>query len=647
MDALVPGMEKQCPQCGAEQPSGEEWQQDLCPACLMKLGMSGAIPRLSFAEPEEPEAKVPALKPALESKPAPVPPRSSLKFDWRWAAGLTLGAVVLALAVIAGRHLMEREAPAPVVRFTLETTDLDLKDFAVSPDGRALAYTAVAEDGESTLSIRSFDTLEPRSVPGSSGASMPFWSPDSRSIGFFARGKLKTVRTDGAPPVTLADAPQPHGGAWGIEGAIVFASGARGLQRVRSGGGEVTAITSASSSEGLAALYWPQFLPDGRHFLFSAIGGESGGAVVVASLDTGETRSLIQGAMGGVYSDGRILFVRDGVLFLQTLDTNRLELMDDPQTVRGAENMSWRVERAPPYSAGGGVLAYRSGGDSSRQMLLWMDREGRTLRVFGESSAESMEGGFALSPDGRNIFVPRRAAERHATDLWLLDTAREAVTSRLTLDGRGASTPVMSFDGRRVMFVSGAAPRAEIRAVAVDGSTQPETLFKSVDNIVLDGVSPDGRFLLYTKEGGRKSLWALPLEGDRKPMLFLEGEFDYKQGQFSPDGRSVAYVSDETGQDEVYVRGFPASEVRPILSLGPGTQPSWHRNALYYVSPKRLLMEVEAQGADVLRLGTPRPLLTLPFGAAYQVARDGSQFVVSSPAPEQQRSGIQVVLHWN
>lgn len=632
-------MEKQCPQCGADQPSGEEWQQELCPACLMKLGMSGAIPRIPFPEPEEPAKP----KPTLESRPRRSTP---VKFDWRWAAGLTVGAVVLALAVIAGQHLMEREPPAAVVRFTLDVTGVNLQDFAVSPDGRLLAYTAIAEDGESMLSFRSFDTLEPRAVPGSNGASMPFWSPDSRSVGFFTRGKLKTVRMDGAPPVTVADAPQPHGGAWGIEGAIIFASGSRGLHRVSSNGGNVERITSTRSPEGVAGHYWPQFLPDGRHFLVSAIGGESGRAVMVGSLDSGEMRSLIQGAVGGVYSDGRILFVREDILVTQALDTNRLEVGDDVQTFPGGENIGWRVERAPPYSAGGGVLAYRSGGDSRKQVVTWMDREGRILRVLGESSEPSMESAFALSPDGRNMFITRRAAERNGTDLWLLDTDRDALMSRLTLDGRGAASPVVSRDGRRVLFVSGPAPQVEIRSVAVDGSGRPDTLLNSADSIVLNGMSPDGRLLLYTKMDDRESLWVLPLEGDRKPMPFLEGAFTYKQGQFSPDGRFVAYVSDETGRDEVYVRGFPASATQPVLSVGPGAQPHWLRNELFFVSPQRLMTSVDVQAGDALRLGDGRTMFSLPFGATYQVTPDGRRFLISSPAPEHEPSGIQVVLNW-
>jgi Tol biopolymer transport system component len=634
-------MEKQCPQCGAEQPSGEEWQQQLCPACLMKLGMSGAIPRMSFPEAEESEAAKPA--PAPEVKPRR---RTSLKFDWRWAAGPAMGALVLALVVLAAQHLMEREPPAAVVRFTLDVTGLGLRDFAVSPDGRSLAYTAVAEDGESTLSVRALDMLEARPVPGSIGASMPFWSPDSRSIGFFASGKLKTVRMDGAPPVTVADAPQPRGGAWGIEGAILFASGSRGLRRVSSGGGEVTVITSTSSSEGGAGHYWPQFLPDGRHFLVSAVGGDSGSAVVVGSLDSGEMRTLIRDATGGVYSDGRILFVRDGILITQTLDANRFEVADDAQTVHGGENMGWRAERSPPYSAGGGVLAYRSGGDSSRHTIVWMDRAGGILRVFGESPEDSVESGFALSPDARYLFVTRRVAERTASDLWLLDIGREAVTSRLTLDGRGAASPVASPDGRRVLFVSGTAPRSEIRAVTVDGSGTPDTLLSSAESIALDSFSPDGRFLLYTKTDDRESLWVLPLEGERKPMVFLEGAFDYKQGQFSPDGRSVAYVSNETGRDEVYVRGFPASATQPILSVGPGAQPLWHGNELFFVSPQRILTAVETQAADARRLGAAHTMFSLSFGATYQITRDGQRFVISAPAPEHQSSAIQVVLNW-
>ena len=294
----------------------------------MKLGLSGAIPAITVPEPD--------------TKATPASPRSRFRWDWRWA-GMIAGAVAaLAVIVVAMLHLLERPEPKTVIRFSIQAPeDMDILDFAVSPDGRSLAYTATVSDGEPVLSIQPFNVLESRVIPGSEGAAMPFWSPDSRNVGFFAGGKLKTVRIDGAPPITIADAPQPRGGAWNADGKILFASGTQGVLQVSSAGGEMQKV-SANSSRELVSQRWPQFLPDGRHFLFAASSPKSVGDVVIGDLASGKKRVLIQGSPGGGYADGYLLFLREGMLMRQPFDMNRFELTGEPQAVFYAQSIGSR-----------------------------------------------------------------------------------------------------------------------------------------------------------------------------------------------------------------------------------------------------------------------------------------------------------------
>lgn len=641
-------MEIRCPQCGTEQPPGEEWQQKLCPACLMRLGLSGAIP----ANPL-PEAQ-PQLEPAsaTETKSTKTPRRRVLPipWDWRWAAFIAGGAIVLSLVLVAVRHFTETSAPLPVVRFDIDTPDdMELQDFAVSPDGRQLAYTAGSGEENTLLWVRPLDQLEAHELRGTEGATMPFWSPDTQWIGFFTEDKLKTIRVHGgSPPMTIAIVSQPRGGAWGMDGSILFASDSGGLHRVPSTGGESSPIASTRRDRGYLHFESPQFFPDGVHFLFTSLGPESARQIHIGRLDSGETRTLAVDASGGIYANGRILFVRQGILLVQPLDIGRMERTGDPVSIPYAEAIRSSDNQMPSYSVGGNVLAYRSGGSPVAKELLWMDRFGKVIQAAAESAVASS---FALSPDSARVAITRTSPGDNASELWLLDLARGTAT-RLTFDGQGAANPLWAPDGRHVAFTSGVEAQTEVRSTAMDGSSTMERLLKLPLDSVLDSWSPDGRFLAYTApERGKLMLWTLQLEGDRKPMPLLNGNFNYRQARFSPDGRFVAYVSDESGRDEVYLRSFPSGEVRLLVSVNGGTQPSWRRDGreLFYLSPARQLTSIAIEGSRERApgLGIPRPLFQLPRHASgYEVANDGQRFLVAVPLQEQQRSPLHLVLNW-
>ena len=633
-------METQCPQCGAELPPGEEWKQKLCPACLMKLGLSGAIPANAIPECDLHAASKPA-PPGAESSTFPHP--RSLRVNRKWA-GLLIGvAAVLALVLIAFRHFTGRPELPAVVRMSIDAAENgDLLDFAVSPDGRALAYTAATES-DTRLWVRRLDQLDGRELSGTEDAAMPFWSPDSRWIGFFAEGKLKTVRLDGGPAVSVASVANPSGGTWSANGGILFASRSAGLQRVSSAGGEVSQV--APDRPEFGGYFWPAFLPDGVGFLFSSRASNSVPEIHLGRLDSGETKRLIQGATGGVYSNGRILYVRDGFLMTQPFDPRRGELTDHPISIPYAERIGAGFERAQPYSAGGNLLAYRTGGASVQQELAWMDRRGEVVRSATESSEHN---GFSLSPDMSALAIARRGEGLDAPELWVLDLLR-GTSTRLTFDERGAANPLWSRDGTRIAFSSHTQNQTEVRSVSANGTGTMDVLLKQSRDVTLDSWSTDGKFLAYTaSEKGRLGLWTFQFEGDRKATPLVQGNFNYKQARFSPDGRAVAYVSDESGRDEVYVRSFPQNEVRLLVSIEGGAQPQWRRDGreLFYIAPGQLLTSVQIN-SSLKGVGTPIMLFHLPRSASgYEVANDGQRFLVSVPSHQRERSPVHLVLNW-
>jgi eukaryotic-like serine/threonine-protein kinase len=629
-------MKNQCPQCDAELPPGDEWKQKLCPACLMKLGLSGAIASDALPEFEQSEPKPESQGVAASTRP----PRRSLHVSWKWVGLLAGVGAVFILAVIAMRHLTERPEPPAVVRMRIDAAnDGDLVDFAVSPDGHSLAYT-VATERDTRLFVRRLDQLDGRELPGTEEASMPFWSPDSQSIGFFANSRLKTVRLNGGPPMSVASVANPSGGTWSAEGGILFASRSAGLQRVSSTGGEVTQVAHERPEFG--GYFWPAFLPDGASFLFSSRAPQE---INIGRLDSGETKRLIQGASGGVYANGRILFVRDGFLMAQPFDPQRGEVTDHPISIPYAERIGAGFEHARPYSAGGNLLAYRTGGASVQQELIWMDRIGKFV---GPATEPAEQNGFSLSPDMSAVAIARRSEGLDASELWVTDLLR-GTSTRLTFDEQGAANPLWSPDGRRLAFTSHAQDQTEVRWVSTKESRAPELLLKLKVDVILDSWSPDGRFLAYTaSENGRLGLWILTLDGDRKATSLVQGKFNYKQARFSPDGRAVGYVSDESGRDEVYVRSFPAGDMRLLVSTGGGTQPRWRKDGreLFYIATGQELTSVQIE-SSLQSVGIPVALSRLPRGAtAYEVANDAQRFLFSVPAQERERPPVHLVLNW-
>jgi serine/threonine protein kinase/Tol biopolymer transport system component len=514
------------------------------------------------------------------SAPHSVPRVAAPAKKWLWPA---LAAVLLAVAVVLAIAYMRKESPpALLTRLQIPAPDkLTFDSFtaaSISPDGRWLAFAgARGPDNVARIWVRGIDSLETRPLEGTENplavASLVFWSPDSKFLAFAAGGKLKKIEIAGGPPQVICDAPFLAGGSWSRDGIILFSvliaparSEGPQLMRVPATGGTPTRVTVSTAGDG--DQLFPQFLPDGRHFLYfrSSTKPENTGIFVGSLDDKPETQNakplLLTNRQGAyVHSDGDrmgwLLFMREGSLMSQKFDPARLELAGDPAPVASgvASQLNWAM-----YSvADTGALIYRTGGEGGQQQLVQLDSQGRVIRNVGDPAFYRYP---EVSPDGKRIAVAV-ASQNNNTDIWVLDIERGS-SSRLTFDPAQENTPIWSPDGTRIAYASNRGGRYDLYAKRADGTGEEELLWKSDDNKAPTSWSADGKFLLYTSGivilDSRIDMWVLPLTGERKPFPFLQTEFIEGLGQFSPDGRWIAYISNETGQSEIYVRPFNSTQ---------------------------------------------------------------------------------------
>lgn len=542
--------------------------------------------------------------------------------------------------------------PPDNVRFNSAVFGLDL---ALSPDGRALAFCATDESGKTMLWVRPLDSLAARALPGTEGAGHPFWSADSRMLGFFAGGELKSIDAQGGPAVVVAGSSTDKGGSWNSDGTILFVpDDNKGVYKVAATGGNPLPVIAADPHESRFFAH-PRFLPDGKHFLyvFGSSDPPSGGTCF-ASLNGTQKRLVIGGNTFAMYASGFLLYLREGTLMAQAFDPERGRLKDDPP-----HRVAERVARAggfihPSFDVSEtGILIYRTSSDAHEKRLTWFDRTGKNQGVTGEAGDYW---DVRLSPDGQrlasNVGVP-------IAEIWVDDLAR-AVHTRLTIDPHADhGFPVWSPDGNRIAFaVLGDKVRKGIYQTYSNGGGGQELLLSDSDRLIRPtSWSRDGRFILYSREAGAAQpegvdIWILPLSGDRRPRLFIHASGRAYDGQFSPDGRWVAYTSEESGRGEVYVVPFEAGR---ILNTGPGPasaggggrwqvsaggrSPRWRRDGkeIFYLSPTNQMMaaEVEEKGnslvvraAQALFRCTPVP--SIPSSSPYDVSPDGKKFVINS-----------------
>jgi len=547
-----------------------------------------------------------------------------------------------------------RSAPTPteLMRFTVSpprNTRFGLGVGApfqsVSPDGRRLAFVAAPSPGAPTLLwVQSFDSLEGRAVLGTDQANFPFWSPDSAFIAFFAQGKLKKVEASGGSPQTVCDAPAGEGGTWNRDGVILFGNANSGLSRVSAGGGQPAPVTKLDVSRKETSHRWPQFLPDGHHFLYVA---QAPTTIYVSSLDSRETKQLVTADSKALYAPpGYLLFVRQGALMAQPFDASRAEVVGEPVQIADQVSTGAALPGRAAFSvSGSGVLSYRAGAVFTTQ-LAWFDRVGTPLGTIGDEGPYRQ---ITLSPDGKQVAVERIGET--TDDIWLLDVGR-GVFSRFTFDPVNKSDPIWSPDGRYVAFGKDQKGVRDIFRKSVSGGEEI-LLLKSGESKYTESWSKDGRFLAYVSSAGGRVLGILPLFGDRKPFAFLETPFRKDEPQFSPDGRWLAYMSNESGRFEIYVQSFPGPGEKIRISTNGGGQPKWRSDGkeLFYLGLDGMLVAVEMRGGAAIEPGPPKALFQTriqvqPNIDQYAPTADGQRFLAITPVGDATELPITIVVNW-
>jgi len=596
-------------------------------------------------------------QPALERRGM----NSRERLAWITAGILFLALLALLIFVIAPFRESPAESRAvrsfilPPENSSFDFTDTNAGSLSISPDGRRLTFVAPTAEGKDILWVRSLDALSAQALTGTEGASFPFWSPDSRFIGFFAGGKLKKIEAAGGPALTLCDAPEARGGAWNRDGVIVFAPDVAGaLQQISASGGPPSAVTQLDQARAGTTHRWPYFLPDDQHFLYLSRGATASetqtGSIYVTSLGSKESKLLLRVSSNVAYAQGYLIFLRAGTLMAQAFDAKRLEMAGDAFPIALGVQSEPSMARAVFAVSENGVLAYQTGSVRNGSQLAWFDRNYKQLSVLGDVADY---GSPQLSPDGKRLAVSIVDPQNGNQDIWLYDVAR-GLRTRFTVDPGDERSPAWSPDGSRIVFSSNRKGHFDLYQKSAGGVGNDEPLLESDLEKHPLSWSPDGRFLLYNTVDpkSKADLWVLPLGGDRKPFPFLQTEFNEFNGQFSPDGRWIAYVSDESGGNEIYVAPFPGPGPKQQISTSGGRQPKWQGDGkeIFYLAPGKKLMaaEVNGQGASLV-IGAARPLFEVhPYesGYAYDVTTDGQRFLINTIVEQKASAPITLVLNW-
>lgn len=547
-------------------------------------------------------------------------------------------------------------APPEKAAFTYNP---ETNTFSISPDGRHLAFTAISE-GRIQLWIRPLDTITAQPLSGTDGASSPFWSPDSRFIAFSAAGKLKRIEASaGGPPQILCDIPgRSISGTWNRHGVILFSvlGSDYGIYRVADKGGApklvVKHVRGPTNDRERMEPNWPQFLPDGRRFLYRAWGlGEP--HIYVRSLDSDEDeRVLLSVSSLAIYSPpGYLLHVQDGTLLAHPFDAESATLTGHPVPLVEQVRYMIPTGHASFWVSENGTLAYQSAAHVSQ--LVWFDRSGQEMGEVGEHGGY---GGLRLSPDGQRVVVsmsnPHSGAGTH--DLWIYDLTRNTPT-RFTTTIESDDTewwPIWSPDGQRIVFATDVGGPPHLYQKGLGDTSGGVELLRVGGVQIANDWSPDGRFIIYeqSSSSNRMDLWVLPLFGERQPYPFLQTQSNETQAQFSPDGRWIAYVSDESGSPEVYVQSFENPAEKWRISTDGGARPRWRSDGseLFYISADNKLMVALVRIGASFRADAPSILFRVGSEKwiDYDVTADGRRFLSNIAAVTPNSLPIAVVVNW-
>jgi eukaryotic-like serine/threonine-protein kinase len=529
------------------------------------------------------------------------------------------------------------------------------RDVAVSPNGHTVAIVGHRDsDRNSVIWIYEPGTQDATGLPNTEGASFPFWSPDGQSLGFFADGKLKKLSLAGGPAQTLCDAPTGRGGAWSKDGVILFTPSGHlgvGLYRISAAGGTPVQITVPDKSLLEDSHRWPAFLPDGIHYLYSAIhlsGRRELSSVYMGSLGSNEKRLVTKAGANASYVAPYLLFYRDQTLFAQPFDTNKSESTGEAIPILTGIQYWPRISEAVFASTSAGLLVAQKAGDSGASQLLWFDRKGQQI---GTVLTPGIYGNMSLAPNGRSVASDTTDPASQNTDIWTYDLENQSA-KRLTFDPAIDSTPVWSPDGSRMVFGSNRGVNFDLYLKDTNGAQEEKPIPQDGTDRFPTDWSRDGKYILYERGA---DLWFVTIP-EFHPAQFLKASSTLKGGRFSPDGKWVAYSSNESGRWEVYVTSFPEARGKWQVSNAGGVEPKWRGDGkeLFYLSPESKMMAVAVKTDPNFDPGTPavlfqanpREMLATSEQFSYEVSQDGQKFLINTHL-KTATTPLSVVLNWS
>jgi eukaryotic-like serine/threonine-protein kinase len=572
---------------------------------------------------------------------------------------------VLIIILIAGAIWWRTSKPQEKTLNFYASMPFAARDVALSPNGHTVAVVGYWEAARGTLGTRNVIWIYElgseggRSLDGTEGASYPFWSPDGRSIAFFADGKLKKLDVSGGPAQTICDAPSGRGGTWNKDGVIVFtpdAGAQKGLFRVSASGGTPARISTPDAGRGENSHRWPMFLPDGTHYLYMTAnfsGRKDVNAIFVGSLDSSEKRFVVASDSNAAYAaPGYLLYSRDKTLVAQRFDLHRFIVIGEPAAILTNVQYQPTIRRVVFAASDDGVLIVQTGSGVALSQPFWFDRKGNEVGVVGKPDVYS---NVSLAPNGKSVAVDKTDMDSLNTDVWTYELQRETV-KRMTFVSAYNVVPIWSPDSAQLVFASNRQfINQNLYLKNSDGAQEEKNIVHvDVDDMFPSDWSRDGKYILYTRS---TDLWFATLP-EMKSSLFLKAAAALRNGQFSPDGKWVAYASNETGKWEIYVTSFPEGRGRWQVSTGGGEQPRWRSDGeeLFYLSSDNKMMVATVKTGTNFDVGAPVPLFqATPRQAyslfdlfAYDVNRDGQRFLMITQAKEKQMetAPMSVVLNW-
>lgn len=577
---------------------------------------------------------------------------------------LLAGATTLIALSVGAAYIFRTPKAEPVVRSSIlppaGTSFVTMLPASgppvLSSDGTKLAFSARDDKGKVLLYIRHLTSLTAQPLAGTEDATYPFWSPDGRDIGFFAVGKLKKISADGGPSENICDALSGRGAAWSSDGTIVFTpSSTQALFRVSAAGGVPEPASKLDASRSENSHRWPSFLPDGKHFLFwgrSSRNQEN--TLYLGEVGSLQVKTLARTDSMAIYAAGHLLFMRDQNLMAQPFDPRRGELSGQPVAI--AEHIAINGATARPlFSASqNGTLIYQTGENSGGWNLLWWGRDGK----LNGSAAQPDRYLFpTLSPDGTRLASMIFTGTQGNEDVWVFDLTR-GTSTRLTFAGSARGFPVWSADGKTVFYASNPKGTSHMYSKAADGSGPERLVLETEETVELPAsASSDGRYLVYIKRDIKSEptyvIWALPLFGDGKPFPVVQNNFESQFPVLSPDGKWMAYQSNDSGRREIYITAFPTGGAKWQVSSNGGTWPRWRRDGkeLFFLDPSDKIVSVDVNtSGGAVHLGIPHDLfqtvgIQRDFGP-FDVTADGKKFLLNSGNLKEGTDPFTLVQNW-